>query len=438
MKSIRGAADTSVELEEGRPFDETSEALRVEVYGDWKALEPVRKAWDDLALRAGAGIYASFDWRKIWWEFYGDGRVLETRLVWRNSDLVAVFPFFREMHWIGCMPVTFLRLVGCDHAGGVGTVVVEPGMEDATVSAFACSLGRKEYSGWDVIHMGPLQAYNRRLGELGTAFARAFVGARTECCRDAGPDILLELPTTLDDYVARLSKRERRNIRHDEKHIHKAHEVRRVVNTSPGCDGEVLSRFLRAHERMWQSKGMPGWFNERPHAEAFHRRIAEVLAPEGRWLISELSGDGTVIASQYCFRFGNILHWFQATRDNDPQWHKYSLGTMGLLQLLREYAYPNNITLIDAGGSPIEYKLSIGGRIASQEMIVVTRGRLYSRLKVRLFRIASWILHTLYSRVWYRRVAPRLGLGGRPFSEVWIRSRVAFPCHDSCADKSEQ
>ncbi|MCD6405639.1 MAG: GNAT family N-acetyltransferase [Planctomycetes bacterium] len=395
------------------------------VYNDWQSLEAVEGAWDGLAEMCGAGIYASFAWRRTWWEFYGRGS-LEIRLVWNGDDLVAVFPFFREIQHLGGLPVSLLRLVGCDHAGPVGAVPVEPGMEDAAVEALAASLADEEFSDWDLVHIGPLSGYAERVKDLADAFERHFAGERVAYRADVRDRVVVNLPQSYEQYLDDLSGQERGSIRKAHRRIRRQHEIRHCVKSREDGFAEALDRFLDSHERFWRSKGSPGWFNEWPDAKAFHKRLAEVLAPGGRCFITELGADGNTIAGIYGFRFGRLVHGFQPARDDSGQWHRYSLGRMAFVNLV-EYAVSTGATLIDAGGRPYEYKLRIGGRLVGDSLITISRRGWYSRSKVGLFRVAAWILHTLYSRIWYRRLAPALGLGGRPFRRLWIRSRVVFP-----------
>ncbi len=396
------------------------------VYSDWQSLEAVEDAWDGLAEMCGAGIYASFAWRRTWWEFYGRGS-LEIRLVWNGDDLVAIFPFFREIQRLGGLPVSLLRLVGCDHAGSVGAVPVEPGMEDQAVEALAASLADGEFSDWDLVHIGPLPGYAEHIRDLADAFERHFAGDRVAYRTDVRERVVVDLPQSYEHYLGSLSGQERGSIRKADRRIRRQHDIRHCVNKShEDTFAQALDRFLDAHERFWRSKGSPGWFNEWPDAKSFHRRLTQELTPGGRCFITQIIVDGDVIAGIYGFRFGRLVHGFQPTRDDSEQWRRYSLGRMAFVNLA-EYAVSTGATLIDAGGRPYEYKLRLGGRLVGDSLVVISRRGGCSRARLWLFRATARLLDILYRKIWYRRVAPALGLGGRPFWRLWIRSQVVFP-----------
>jgi len=136
--------------------------------------------------------------------------------------------------------------------------------------------------------------------------------------------------------------------------------------------------------------------------------------------------DGAVVAGQYGFRFGRVLHALQPVRDPSERWEKYGLGNLAFAYLV-EHAVSSGADMIDRGGAPFEHKLRMGGRLAYEWLVVVRRRGASSRIRVGLFRAAAWILHTVYQRIWYRRLAPLLGVRRRAFRETWIRSRIPFP-----------
>jgi hypothetical protein len=120
------------------------------------------------------------------------------------------------------------------------------------------------------------------------------------------------------------------------------------------------------------------------------------------------------------------MHYVQATRDLSPEWSKFSLGSMALVKVVEE-AIEHGCRVVDLGGSPVEYKLHLGGRLSGATVVTVVRPGFVRRLRLGCFEAAAWVLHTGYARLWRRRIVPGLRLRERAFWDCWIRSRLDLP-----------
>ena len=79
---------TSIELEQvqKRPTGraEADAPLSFEVFRDFTGLDRLRTAWDEAVLRAGGSVYMTYDWVRVWWDFYGGTK--ELRLFVFSAD----------------------------------------------------------------------------------------------------------------------------------------------------------------------------------------------------------------------------------------------------------------------------------------------------------------------------------------------------------------
>ena len=45
-------------------------ALSCEVFDTFEGLDHLRRQWDEAVLRAEGSVYMTFDWLRVWWDFY--------------------------------------------------------------------------------------------------------------------------------------------------------------------------------------------------------------------------------------------------------------------------------------------------------------------------------------------------------------------------------
>jgi hypothetical protein len=82
------------------------------------------------------------------------------------------------------------------------------------------------------------------------------------------------------------------------------------------------------------------------------------------------------------------------------------------------------IRRIEAGVGHYDYKVQFGGEELEFRSFFVTANRPFAIFCAHLFLRLSDVLHFVYYRAWYLRVAPRLQLPGRSLWKIWIRFRV--------------
>jgi len=395
------------------------------LYRNWETLDPLEEEWDELVATTAGGIHDTYAWKKTWWDVFGARRELLIVLVRREDELVAIAPLFRELQWIGGLPVRLLRPVGCDFTGTTARPVIKPGCEETVASVLARSARSGDLGDWDLIQLGPL---------AGSAFdARRFLTAleehlpETEVRRfpHANPLVIFDLPETYEQYLAGLSGNARYDIRRKGAALARKGEVTSVVVHAGEDLDRAFERLLRQHLQLWRRRGKLGYFGDRPRIREFHRKFNRLACRRNRAFILNLLLDGSVIASTYSFRFADTVYSCQPTWDDVPEYRKVGLGYLSFLRLVRE-AISMGATALDVGGHPIQHKLSIGGRLVWKEEVLLLRTRPSSRLRINLFRLAAWLLHRAYNDLWRNRLSPTLGGPWRPLWPVWIRSRV-FP-----------
>jgi len=397
-------------------------ALTCRRYESFGQLGSIADEWDECVRRSDGDIYSTFDWCRTRWKFYGHNRRLEVYLVRRGTDLVAIFPFFRERSWLAGLPLRLIRIVGCDHSVTTCNVVITPYLENEVTAVLVTSLERSG-ANWDVIHIGPLPGYAKRTEHFVKALKHHCLEARLRYDRNVSVQTVFPLPRTYAEYVKALSRNERHSLRRKERGIRKRHRIEYVLRKAPNEVREAFAKSLALHQRQWAIRGKLGHFGDWPDAHAFHETLIRALAPMGRAFIFELLADRTTIGSQYCFRFGRRLHCFLSARDTANTWSRWSPNTLCFMELVRS-AIEGGVQIVDALRGYYQYKLSQGGHLVSQESIMIIRRTLRAQAGLSVLRCAAWLLDKVYYRIWFARLAPTLRLLRGPLWTLWIRSRL--------------
>ena len=312
------------------------------------------RSLDRLALMAGdwdrlaRGVpFRSWAWASHWWRHYGEGpaqrghtRSLFTLGVLDQADtLIGIAPWYLESSLAEGRVVRFMG--GGEVASDYLSVLCEPGMEEPVGAA----LGRW-LTGVDTRPTGPGQEENPDRWDLvelvGVDAEEAAVGhlaERLEACgnrvhRRAGPNCWrIELPASWEEYLARLSKDHRKQIRRSERGILGSDRIvaRRVeqLEDLPRAQDVLVD----LHQRRRLSLGEPGCFASRRFAD-FHREVMPDLLRSGQLLLDWLELDGRPIAVEYRLAGGGVVYAYQSGVDPDALEH--SPGRLSHVNVLRQ------------------------------------------------------------------------------------------------------
>jgi len=375
--------------------------------------------WDAFVESVGGWAYQSWNWTRIWLEHYRGDR--ESRImVFRAGDrLAAIIPIVIDTLRIGVVKVRVAKPAMADFTLAMCDPCIVESLASEVLEKLLDRLFTTERC--DVFATGPL---TERFGALAKyqAAASAIEGAQ---CRHSvvAPYTMFELPETFDDYMSSLVKKQRGNIRRDESLLERNFKISSDVLTDPGDIGEELEKFFRMHSEQWLREGKLGHFNDWPGATEFTRQLVALEAARGRVRLHRLLADDEVIAYQLSFRFGEILHWRLPARAPAEQWDRFGLGRVGLVKMI-ESAIDEGVRRIEGGRGHYDYKIKLGADEGELHAALIVRPGLLSRIRAKALDRWSNVLHLLYYRIWYSRIAPRLPSRSRGLWSVWIRTRL--------------
>lgn len=402
--------------EESRGND--APALRVERIDSVDALAP---EWDDFvatcARSVGTEVYFTGAWLRAWWKRYGRGRRPVILVVRAGDRIVAALPWCVGRLWAGVLPVRVVRWMGADSTIPVLTPPIEQGFEARALASAIAWL--REQERFDCLSLSPMSGAS----PAGDAALVAAEDAGLAVVRndDVGTHTLFHLPTTFDEYLANLEKRQRGNYRRDVNQLSKRFAFADRVVRGPAAQAH-FDAFVTMHQGQWQADGRLGHFGDWPRSEAFNREVVAALAPADGVRFHELVADGATLSMQYSLVFGGVCCWRLPAREAGPEFDKFGLGRVGLVKMI-ESLIGEGVRTIEAGPGHYDYKVKHGGEeFPLRRIVVATPG--WGAIKASLLLRWADMVNLVYYRAWFLKASRRLGPLRRPLWRGWIRTRL--------------
>jgi len=390
------------------------------VYHSFESACEIRDAWDALAATEG-DLFCSFDWCALWWQRYGDQRQLEIHTFMKGDHLVGVAPLFRERLAVGPFSVRTVRIVGCDHSTTTCNLPLHPDFAEEVLRRLIDRLTQGR--AWDLFHFGRLPGYFRYTDLLAKPLAAVGRFGSVETMRDQLPHTLIDLPKSFDEYLQGLSRRERHNIRKENRRLAAEHQLTSMDLAADGDARVGMERFIEFHQAQWTEKGQRGHFADWPASRSFHRDLALVERGMDRLSMRQVMADGQPLSMAYAIRFGRRVHWFLAARSMDRRWHFCFPGRVGACDLVKT-AIEEGFSQVEIGIGYYPYKLKLGGRLYPVMHIAAVRAGIWPSVKVSLLRKIALLHELLGYRLWYTHIAPYLPFWHQGMARRWIRLRM--------------
>jgi CelD/BcsL family acetyltransferase involved in cellulose biosynthesis len=330
------------------PEERDAPALAVDVLRDWAAVDALEPEWNGLLRRSAAdSIFLTWEWIAAWREVM-DGAVRPVVIAVRDHTraLVGLGPFYRSrLRLMRVVPYRALRVLADQPTGSeYPDWIVRPDREwdvARTIAATLTAIGDE----WDCLWMPRVAGWTgARERILDAAAAQGFHRRqRTK------PFSAVTLPSTMDEYVARLSAKTRKNVRRDADKILGRQGARFVSCQGPDHIPRFLEALFRLHHERWMRKGDLGTFRRKPAGARFYERFAPRALARG-WLRIYAIEDGDELkAVQIGYAYDGVFHAMQ--EGFDPA---YVAGVGNVLRLkaleaciadgLRAYDFLGGIT----------------------------------------------------------------------------------------------
>lgn len=280
-------------------------------------------------------------WQRAWLEEFQEGRDLLLLAVRDGERLVGLAPLLRQ----DCG----LTLVGhysiCDYMD----VVAAPGRESEVIAAVLEALQGEE---WRELELRGLREGSPTLALL-PALAEGLGWQVSQELEAVSPR--LELPATWEEYLARLSGKDRHELRRKLRRLAQGREVELRVLTSSQETAAGLAELLRF---MVESREDKARFLTEKMEQFFYRAVA-ALSEEGMVRLYLLELDGRTAAAVLCFDLGNRLYVYNS--GYDPAYASLAVGLLSKALCLRD-AIEQGRQCLDFLRGTESYKYDLGAR----------------------------------------------------------------------------
>jgi CelD/BcsL family acetyltransferase involved in cellulose biosynthesis len=328
-------------------------------FSDPQIFNTLRDEWTPLLHRSSAdGIFLTDEWQQTWWTAYHPGALWIITCRTDDDELIAIAPWFIEDHPTRGRVV---RTVGCVEVTDYLDIIVARGYESTFFPALADYLAAHLHS-YDVLDLCNIPAASVTLACLPDQL-RACGFDVTVKLQEVCP--VIELPATWDDYLARLDKKQRHELRRKIRRAQGAPEGVAWYTVGPEHNLETeLERFLRLMASSAEEKAV---FLRDPQNLTFFRTVAPVLMERGWLQLNILTVGGNPAAAYLNFSYNNQVLVYNSGQDG--QYAHLSPGIVLLAYTIR-HAIEHGQRVFDFLRGNENYKYQMGGRDTEVFMLI--------------------------------------------------------------------
>lgn len=276
-------------------------------------------AWGDLLTRSADPVpFLSWPWQTLWWEAFADGRRLQIlRVSDSTGQPVGLLPLYEKV------PGLWQFVGGVDISDCLDVIAVR-GSEEEVWSGLLHHRA-SEPDVWDLHCLRATSPTVSLLPHLASVSGLSTVLQREERCP------VLGLPESWDTYLARLSGKDRHELRRKLRRLERQWPDARVrSHAAPENLEAAMTTFLALHRK---SKAGKARFMD-PRMEGFFRRIASALAEQGWLRLWFLERNGEAVASYFCLELAGSVALYNS--GFDPGHASLSPGIVLLCHVIQD------------------------------------------------------------------------------------------------------
>ena len=412
MMGCSNADNKSEESDKASPA-----VLNIEVIKSFDEVEHLQKEWDEFIQGIDGEIYLTYDWCRIWWKYYGAGRDLRIIVVKCDGAIVAILPVFLER--LGFAPVSLrvVRFVGTDHMPVTIMLPIDPKYLDQVLFLFIDELNR-QYR-WDLLYIGALCGRFAAMDKFVATFNSRWANDYRLDVKTAEIQTYFQISESWEKQLAGLKKKQRENIKRAYKKLNPDNQKISLSFADEKSFGEYFDRFVQMHQQQWKEAGSAGHFIDWPHASDFHREVALTQLKRGRLRLLKIGDDSACLGFKYGYRYGNTYYQYLSARNTSGDSTEGGFNQVSFGEQVKK-ATEEKVTCIDSMRGLYPHKVHLGGALLPINHIYISQNeRIYT---VKLFRYFALLFDICYSKIWRRRIAPRLKMTPHSFIPFWIKT----------------
>jgi len=282
---------------------------------DWQftleSFDSLATDWRELQHRSRSGsIFTSPECTEIWWQHFGSGAELHLGAVRGMDGIIGIAPLLvkgRVAYFIGSVDVS-------DYLD----FVVEPGVEEAFFSVLLDDLASRGINHLDLASVRPDSTV---LTSLVSVARRR--GWQVSIQQD-GVSVELNLPATWEEYLQKLTTKQRHELRRKLRRLAEAGGTNnRVCRESCLEDMDIFIKLFR------DSREDKAAFLT-PEMESFFRSLAEAMARRELLRLGILEVNGSPAAAVMCFDYQDTIYLYNSGYDPEYAWLSVGLISKAL------------------------------------------------------------------------------------------------------------
>lgn len=216
--------------------------MKVHLLTDSSAFEKLELEWDNLLHRGITdSLFLTWEWQTAWWQNLASGDLWLITFREDNGALAGIAPMYWKQSRDGAKALAQFGYDVSDYLD----VIVAQGREAAVYSAFVDLLSSAELPAWDSVDLYNLPSASPTNTQL-TAMAQAR-GFNVDW-REQVVSPVLQLPSTWEDYLASLDKKQRHEIRRKLRRIEQVQTRWYVIDQADEVDAAIAD-FIELHKK---------------------------------------------------------------------------------------------------------------------------------------------------------------------------------------------
>jgi hypothetical protein len=397
------------------------EVVELQVFGSFEELSPLRQEWDQFIESIQGEIFLTYDWCRLWWKYYGRRRKLKIFIFKSEAKIVAILPVFLEKIWLGPIFAKIVKIVGTDFMPVTITIPVKEDFLDLVFDKFIDELSSR--LNWDILYIGAICGRYSLLNDLLATINKKVGHSHRVESKANDVQTYFSLYATWQEQFASLSKKHRENMRRAYRLVER--EGKPLISTfaSNGNLTQYFEEFVRLHQSRWQGLGQSGHFTDWPLSYEFHKEASDIQLIRGRLRLLKINLGDRCLGYKYGYRVGETFCSFLTGRGEKDGSSKIEFNRIAFGEQAKK-AISEGAKLIDGMRGRYTHKIEVGGKLLPIKNIYVYPKSISYYVRIVSFRSVARTLDICYSKIWRRRVAPRLGRNPRPQWDIWIRTHM--------------
>lgn len=294
--------------------------MKTQVYTDAAGFAILRQEWNPLLHHSTSDtIFLTWEWQSTWWEHLGEGElyILTTRT--DGGQLVGIAPLYLTTSDEG---LNTLSIVGCRDVSDYLDLIAARGREPEVYSTLLKWLESDEAPAWDQVDLCNIPAASPTRSLLAQMATAHGYQVQTEV-EDVCP--IISLPTTWDEYLSSLSKKQRHEIRRKIRRAERSGQINwYIVNEERDLTIE-MEAFIELHQKSDVDKDE---FMD-DQMKGFFHAAAQALQEAGWLQLAIMEVNGEKAAAMLNFDYGDSILVYNS--GYNP--HKYARLSPGIVLL---------------------------------------------------------------------------------------------------------